>query len=442
MASILEWLKRLFGKKLFDLEWLRSLFRRSLKFPVSFPTDGWEIIPADQKVEEEQMPNFLQEFHYFPVIIGNILLSRYQVVSKLGWGTSSTVWLVRDLEKNDYMALKVYTLDILGSDESAYYDQIKQGNQRHLGSDRVRTMVETMMIPDPKRRHWKHLALLQAPLGESLLDVQNRSVGERLDKLSIQSTLYQMLLALDYLHTECKIIHGDIKGDNIFQEIGDKTRLDRHVQAEIERPSPRKIVFGHSVYRSRPLEPASQLGRIQLGDFGSAEPGDAPRNGQLLQPGLYRAPEVMLEKEWNYPVDVWNLGVWAWRAFEGSLLFTCMNDDNAYSTPTHLAQITGLLGPPPPEFIEPDTVSAKYFNEDGNWIVEDCEVHTTSWEDLEKQLEGEDKEMFLDFMKGMITWRPEDRKTPKELIEHPWLQGVFWPPGCYKPTEQPLQTSS
>lgn len=60
----------------------------------------------------------------------------------------------------------------------------------------------------------------------------------------------------------------------------------------------------------------------------------------------------------------------------------------------------------------------------GNWIVEDCEVHTTSFEDLEKHLEGEDKEMFLDLMKGMITWRPEDRKTPRELIEHPWLQGI------------------
>jgi serine/threonine-protein kinase SRPK3 len=48
----------------------------------------------------------------------------------------------------------------------------------------------------------------------------------------------------------------------------------------------------------------------------------------------------------------------------------------------------------------------------------------TSFEELEKHLEGEDKEMFLDLMRGMITWRPEDRKTPKELIKHPWLQAM------------------
>lgn len=98
MASILEWLKRLFGKKLFNLERLRSFFIGSLKFPVTFPTAGWEIIPADEKVEEQQMPDFLQQNVYLPVTIGDILLSRYQVVGKLGWGTTSTVWLVHDLE--------------------------------------------------------------------------------------------------------------------------------------------------------------------------------------------------------------------------------------------------------------------------------------------------------------------------------------------------------
>lgn len=98
MTSILELLKRLFGRKLFNLEWLRILFRRSLKFPVSFPTAGWETLPADEKIEEEQMEAVLEENCYLPVDIGDILLSRYQVVGKLGWGTTSTVWLVRDLE--------------------------------------------------------------------------------------------------------------------------------------------------------------------------------------------------------------------------------------------------------------------------------------------------------------------------------------------------------
>lgn len=36
-------------------------------------------------------------------------------------------------------------------------------------------------------------------------------------------------------------------------------------------------------------------------------------------------------------------------------------------------------------------------------------------------LSGRNKEMFLEFMKGMLQWKPEDRKTAKELLQDPWL---------------------
>jgi serine/threonine protein kinase len=29
--------------------------------------------------------------------------------------------------------------------------------------------------------------------------------------------------------------------------------------------------------------------------------------------------------------------------------------------------------------------------------------------------------MFLDFVRGMLAWRPEDRKTARELLEDPWF---------------------
>lgn len=36
-------------------------------------------------------------------------------------------------------------------------------------------------------------------------------------------------------------------------------------------------------------------------------------------------------------------------------------------------------------------------------------------------LEGEDKELFLDFARKMLQWLPEDRWSAKQLLEHPWL---------------------
>lgn len=36
------------------------------------------------------------------------------------------------------------------------------------------------------------------------------------------------------------------------------------------------------------------------------------------------------------------------------------------------------------------------------------------------KLQGEEKALFLDFMRSIIQWLPEKRKTAKELFDHPW----------------------
>ena len=35
---------------------------------------------------------------YYPVNIGDVFSSKYQIIGKLGFGVTSTVWLARDLE--------------------------------------------------------------------------------------------------------------------------------------------------------------------------------------------------------------------------------------------------------------------------------------------------------------------------------------------------------
>lgn len=39
--------------------------------------------------------------------VGEILVDRYVIVQKLGWGHFSTVWLAKDVLYNTYVALKV-----------------------------------------------------------------------------------------------------------------------------------------------------------------------------------------------------------------------------------------------------------------------------------------------------------------------------------------------
>lgn len=57
----------------------------------------------------------------------------------------------------------------------------------------------------------------------------------------------------------------------------------------------------------------------------------------------------------------------------------------------------------------------------GTWKAEVEIPQDTSLGKSEERLEGENKVMFMNFLQSMLQWRPEDRKTAKELLEDPWL---------------------
>ncbi len=64
--------------------------------PRVFPSSGFVELNPVKKVEEEDVPPKVLE-DFYPVYIGEVFKSRYQAVSKLGFGMNSTVWLCRDL---------------------------------------------------------------------------------------------------------------------------------------------------------------------------------------------------------------------------------------------------------------------------------------------------------------------------------------------------------
>ena len=75
----------------------KSLFRRQPWPQLRFPSSGFEVVSDTVLFEEEQLEEF-QRGVYYPVKIGDVFASKYQVVGKLGFGVTSTVWLARDLK--------------------------------------------------------------------------------------------------------------------------------------------------------------------------------------------------------------------------------------------------------------------------------------------------------------------------------------------------------
>jgi hypothetical protein len=60
----------------------------------------------------------------------------------------------------------------------------------------------------------------------------------------------------------------------------------------------------------------------------------------------------------------------------------------------------------------------------GRWIA-DILIPENSLERSEENLKGKSKEEFVRFMKAMLQWKPEDRKTAVQLLDDPWLKDVL-----------------
>ncbi|KAL4879899.1 kinase-like domain-containing protein [Aspergillus karnatakaensis] len=343
--------------------------------PLTFTNPNFVRIPANQLIEEEILPDYVAS-RYYPTKIGEILQSRYQVVGKLGFGASSAVWLARDMEygamdHRRYVTLKIFIKSAsLGKqldDELNIYKRIGAASQRHPGHQYVRSLLDSFDVDGPED---KHRCLVHPPLWESVLAFLYRNPIRRLPTPVVAVVLHRLFLALDYLHTECKIIHTDIKADNLMFTVADDVVFRE------------KEVDGRTIYTSRELRMSKNLGPPVLCDFGPAVLGDE-KHSEDIQPDIYRAPEVILEAEWTYSVDIWSAGCMVWNIFEGGSLFSGQD----------------------PEF--------KTYRSD---LCAGIPVQQhTPLEESETSLEGEEKEMFLRLMRKMLQWEPGKRSSAKEL---------------------------
>lgn len=107
-----------------------------------------------------------------------------------------------------YVMLKIFVqASFMGQqvdDELKMYRRMEQSPKGHPGRDAVRTLLDTFYIDGPED---KHRCLVHPPLWESVLTFLRRNPVERLPSAVVAYVLRRLFLALDYLHTECQIIH-------------------------------------------------------------------------------------------------------------------------------------------------------------------------------------------------------------------------------------------
>ncbi|KAJ6103114.1 hypothetical protein N7486_005541 [Penicillium sp. IBT 16267x] len=380
---------------------LQSLPRLGRRWtPLNFTNPNFIRIPTSQAIEEETIPGYVAG-RYYPTRIGEILKDRYRRYVTVK------------------MFIKSTSLGQQLDDELNIYKRIEGAHRNHPGRKYVRSLLDSFDVTGPEDQH---RCLVHPPLWESVLAFLHRNPVQRLPTPVLAVTLHRLFLALDYLHTECKIIHTDIKADNIMFGIADDSVFRDFEEAELQDPCPRKELDGRTIYTSCELRMPKQLGAPILCDFGSAVLGDE-KHLEDIQPDIYRAPEVILEVPWTYSVDIWNVGCVIWNIFEGESLFGGQGPEfQTYRSRAHLADMIRLLGPPPTSLLARGNLTQKFFSSEGELHAGFSMEERTSLEQRETSLEGEDKEQFLRLVRKMLQWEPEKRSSAKELEMDEWIQ--------------------
>ncbi|KZV63526.1 kinase-like protein [Peniophora sp. CONT] len=334
--------------------------------------------------------------------------NRYKIIKKLGAGQHSTVWLATDTKADSpdvVRAVKVLTTETTALQGTLAHelevlqiirDAVSRVPQDDPGASRMLQLLDHFTIPSP---HGTHLALVTRVLGHSLEVLQGRFKYHMIHPNLVRDVIRQLLHALAFLHDECKVVHTDIKQDNLM--------MDDYGGDE---------------------KPAGGTPFVLI-DLGTAEP-EYGGHKRLIQPDAFQCPEAVAGLEWGTAADIWNVGCLVYELLTGEDLFEVqkpredgllvLNRDRIFFG--HLLDV--VRNPEDSDeklhtFFSRSVIGRTFFTSDGKLIPEIVGDKRSLKEILLES--GIDSPELVDFLQSMLRLFPEDRLPARELVKHAWL---------------------
>ncbi|KAJ5933106.1 hypothetical protein N7516_007595 [Penicillium verrucosum] len=384
---------------------------------------------------------------YHSMAIGDHIHNRYQVVQKLGHGTYSTIWLVRDQKDGKYVAIKVCTADSNPLEFSVLSElsNSQQSSSTSLGKRLIPSVLDRFEI---QGSNGTHPCYVSTPARMSLSEAKDASYN-RLFQLEVARALAaQLVLAVEYVHSQ-GFVHGDLHAGNVLLQLSfDLSQLSveelykKYGEPEFEairrfdgQPLPSNIPsrallpiwLGEASDKLKLLE-----AKILLGDFGEAFSPTKQQRFESHTPLVSRPPEVRFEphKPMSFPSDIWSLGCSLYNIIGQNSLF----DDMFATEDSITCEQVDALGMLPPEWWHKWEGRHSRFTEDGKPINR---VPYRSWEDRFEQdmqeprqrkgmlrIEPPERDAIFKMLKSMLKFRPENRSSAKQILECEWM--VNW----------------
>ncbi|KAJ6185341.1 hypothetical protein N7519_006642 [Penicillium mononematosum] len=366
--------------------WSRRCSSQWTSNPRVFPVFDLGLLDSSVKTEEELAMGYEpNEIYTYPAEHEEILNDRYQILQKIGYGPTATIWYAVDFMEPRMVVLKIYVVDhMLKTYGRIHPPKLYQESKCPLHEVRDRFGIKGPRGP--------HICVVhEAPS----LDPEQVHAGDKLDLDSVRSTMKQMLIMVDFLHTDCYLTARIMPNKTLNVDSGDR-RVAGPSNDELITPM---ILPGDGV----PL-------RL---DF-----PDDDMSG--IEEKHCRPPEEVLKSKSDHKADIWAAAIAAWNYTKSQGLIDGRNSDGAFDDRVHIAELVSLLGHPSPEFREKTRLGSMFWDEQGNWTGQ-APIPERSLESLVAGNDGEDVEGFLQWMRKALQWDPEDRPTALGLLRHEWM---------------------
>ncbi|KKK24204.1 hypothetical protein P175DRAFT_0508759 [Aspergillus ochraceoroseus IBT 24754] len=386
---------------------------------------------------------------YHPIMVGDVLHGRYYIADKLGFGGYSTVWLAQDTHLKRYVAVKVNIADSCPRETKALKAlsaPLPSSSPTHPGHCLVPALLDEFQVQGP---NGKHTCYTVTPAQCNLREIS----FSRLFPLEVARALsYGLAQAVAYTHSQ-GYVHGDIHLSNIlvklpssFDDLSIQQLYEKYGEPET---IPVTRCGGKPLPPNAPAEAVVPLflGKYAekfslsdahplLSDFGEAfSPASEARLGQDCHtPPAFRAPEAKFESQTplSYPSDIWSLATAIWEIIGMKAVFSTdfVHEDEIVS------QHIDVLGPMPLDWWQRWEGRPEYFDEYGcpiesyrenRWpsLEESFEIGVQKWRrKLGDGIEEDEKAAFLDLIRRMLSFRPEERPTAEEVLKSEWM--VKW----------------